>query len=121
MFDHLYTVAYKQSANTSLTPSFYNHYVCIAENEEEAVYKTKIAYPGTQIIGVRVSRHGLLAMESCKRSLPLSICKASDGFYIGTFDPQIGPVSRESEEYFPSLQAAQQALLSGNWTQRLQA
>lgn len=119
MFDHLYLVAHRPPSHPSA--ALYTSFLCIAENEDEAIHKTREACPGTKIIGVRISKHGLLAMASCNRSLPLSVCRAYDGFYLGTFDPRTGPVSRESEEYFPSLQAARQALLSGNWTQRLDA
>lgn len=39
------------------------------------------------------------------------------GFYIGTLDEE-GPASRESVEYYPSRELAQQALDKGTWTQR---
>ncbi|MCO3741676.1 hypothetical protein FA130_20375, partial [Pseudomonas aeruginosa] len=37
--------------------------------------------------------------------------------YIGTLDEE-GPASRESVEYYPSRDLAQQALDNGTWTQR---
>ncbi|AKU14444.1 hypothetical protein AzCIB_4558 [Azoarcus sp. CIB] len=40
------------------------------------------------------------------------------GHYIGTADED-GPVSRESVEYFRSQYAAEHALATGRWQQRL--
>jgi hypothetical protein len=48
--------------------------------------------------------------------LPLYVLPSSAGFYLGTFDE--GPYSRESVEYFPSWDAAEDALKNGTWTQR---
>lgn len=47
--------------------------------------------------------------------LPVQILGSTDGFYIGTW--QNGPLTRESNEYFPNLEAAQNALNSNQWTQ----
>lgn len=67
---------------------------------------------------------GHLANLYCHAELPLQVLKSAAGFYIGTFVRDIvsdlfGPVSRESEEYFPTEEAAQEALRSGSWTQKL--
>ena len=50
--------------------------------------------------------------------LPLEVLSSAAGFYIGTFSPTEGPISRESAEYFPTEAAAENALASGEWTQR---
>lgn len=50
---------------------------------------------------------------------PFEVLKSSAGFYIGTLDPELGPISRESVEYYSSQCKAQQALDLGTWTQRL--
>ena len=60
--------------------------------------------------------HGLLAAQA-GYLLPLEALQSGAGFYLGTAD-QEGPVSRESVEYFPSLEAAKSALSTGTWTQR---
>jgi hypothetical protein len=64
-------------------------------------------------------RYGHLAQTFADCELPLEVLKSAAGFYIGTFDPKEGPFSRESEEYFPSEEAAREALVNGAWTQRL--
>ncbi|WP_090140029.1 hypothetical protein [Limnohabitans sp. DM1] len=61
---------------------------------------------------------GRLASEWCGKRLPLEILQSNAGFYIGTADPESGPCSRESVEYFPEKGVAQAALDSGNWTQK---
>jgi len=64
-------------------------------------------------------RHmGQLARDWCHKRLPLEILHSNAGFYIGTADPESGPSSRESVEYFPTASAAHAALDSGNWTQK---
>jgi hypothetical protein len=45
------------------------------------------------------------------------LCSAA-GHYIGTADED-GPVSRESVEYFRSQHAADHALATGRWQQRI--
>lgn len=61
--------------------------------------------------------YGLLAY-SVGMKLPLQVLQSRAGFYIGTFSPDQGPVSRESVEYYADRNLAQQALASGHWTQR---
>lgn len=63
-----------------------------------------------------MSIHGQLAAQFGYR-LSLQVLQSTNGFYLGTEDDG-GPVSRESVEYFPSADAANQALVSGQWTQR---
>jgi hypothetical protein len=60
---------------------------------------------------------GHLAKQCFNVALPLQVCRSEAGYYIGTVHPKDGPYSRESEEYFPTLEAAEAALESGNWTQ----
>ena len=60
---------------------------------------------------------GHLAKQCFNVALPLQVCRSETGYYIGTVHPQDGPYSRESEGYFPTLEAAEAALESGAWTQ----
>ncbi|EBP6143861.1 hypothetical protein KOM24_005015 [Salmonella enterica] len=66
------------------------------------------------------SSTGLLAAEFAGLSLPLQILRSGAGFYIGTAN-EMGPVSRESVEYFASAELAERALEQGTWSQREQA
>ncbi len=49
--------------------------------------------------------------------LPLKVIRSGAGYYIGTFSVDAGPVSRESEEYWPTEELADAAMASGAWTQ----
>lgn len=60
---------------------------------------------------------GQLAKKYMKVDLPLQVCSSQAGFFIGTMHPTDGPFSRESAEYFPDRESAEQALASGRWTQ----
>lgn len=60
-------------------------------------------------------QYGMLASQAGYR-LPIEVQESRAGFYIGTFD--CGPVSRESDEYWPTRELAQAALDTGNWTQK---
>ena len=60
---------------------------------------------------------GKLAAQAGYR-LPLEVLKSAAGFYLGTASKDLGPVSRESAEYFPTQELAEQAMGSGQWTQR---
>lgn len=60
---------------------------------------------------------GYLAQKYCKTSLKLQVLRSANGFYIGTCD-ELGPVSRESVEYYPTLDQAAEALFCSTWTQR---
>ncbi len=62
---------------------------------------------------------GKLAYEILGQRLPLQVLESAAGFYLGTAD-ESGPVSRESLEYWPTREAAADALAGGseNWTQR---
>lgn len=61
---------------------------------------------------------GYLALTNVSKRLPLQVRQSAAGYFIGTADEN-GPVSRESVEYFRSYQAADQALSTGRWQQRL--
>lgn len=63
-----------------------------------------------------MSIHGQLAAQFGYR-LSLQVLQSANGYYLGTEDDG-GPVSRESVEYFPDRDAAEQALSTGAWTQR---
>ncbi len=63
-------------------------------------------------------RMGQLARDWCHKRLPLQILHSNAGFYIGTADPESGPCSRESVEYFSTESDALAALDTGNWTQK---
>jgi len=63
---------------------------------------------------------GKLALEELDLQLPLEVLKSCAGFYIGTCSEELGPVSRESAEYFKTQDEANTALATGSWTQRQQ-
>ena len=66
----------------------------------------------------RAQSIGYLALAYAGKRLPLQIRHSAAGHYIGTADDD-GPVSRESVEYFRSHHAADHALTTGRWQQRL--
>ncbi|EAN6189180.1 hypothetical protein KZK20_002347 [Salmonella enterica] len=66
------------------------------------------------------SSTGLLAAKFAGLSLPLQVLRSGAGFYIGTAN-EMGPVSRESVEYFATAELAERALEQGSWSQREQA
>lgn len=59
---------------------------------------------------------GLLAAEA-GFELYIQVLSSQRGFYIGTAN-EMGPVSRESVEYYKTSQQADIALEKGEWTQR---
>lgn len=61
--------------------------------------------------------YGQLALAQFHTESPLQILRSAAGFYIGTAD-ELGPLTRESEEYFPTAEAAEKALETHSWTQR---
>ncbi|HBX55778.1 hypothetical protein [Pseudomonas sp. UBA2684] len=61
---------------------------------------------------------GYLALTYVGKRLPLQVRQSAAGYFIGTADHN-GPVSRESVEYFRSYEAAERALSTGHWQQRL--
>ena len=54
---------------------------------------------------------------SCGFQLPLQVLQSAAGFYLGTSELGM-PISRESVEYWPSADAAADALSNGKWTQK---
>ncbi|HIE5303949.1 TPA: hypothetical protein ACXNP5_006025 [Pseudomonas aeruginosa] len=62
-------------------------------------------------------QYGKLALAHLRLELPLQVLMSNAGFYIDTLDEE-GPASRESVEYYPSRELAQQALDNGTWSQR---
>lgn len=64
-------------------------------------------------------QYGYLAVKYCHKVLPLAVLDAGYRSYcIGTSDPEDGPFSRESREYWDSFEDAETALANGIWTQR---
>ena len=61
---------------------------------------------------------GYQALAYVGKRLPLQVLCSAAGHYIGTADAD-GPVSRESVSYFRSHHAAEHALQTGRWQQRL--
>ncbi|MCO1673345.1 hypothetical protein FA459_28440 [Pseudomonas aeruginosa] len=57
-------------------------------------------------------QYGKRALAHLRLELPLQVLMSNAGFYIGTLDEE-GPASRESVEYYPSRDLAQQALDNG--------
>jgi hypothetical protein len=66
----------------------------------------------------RNKKYGKLAREYYQIKLPITVLESAGGYYIGTTDPELGPVSRESVEYFLTQAGAKAALDTGNWAQR---
>ncbi len=50
---------------------------------------------------------------------PLQVLHSAAGWYIGAACERRGPLSRDSEEYYPSERDAQLALVNQSWTQRM--
>jgi hypothetical protein len=65
-----------------------------------------------------MTQYGKLAQEYCQVDLPVQVLQSAAGFYLGTFHPEEGPYSRESDCYWPTREAAQIALASGDWPQK---
>lgn len=66
----------------------------------------------------RAESIGYQALAYVGKRLRLQVLCSAAGHYIGTADAD-GPVSRESVSYFRSLHAAEHALQTGRWQQRL--
>ena len=61
--------------------------------------------------------HGKLAMVICGLRLPVRVMRSAAGYYLGT-QSDLGPVSRESVEYWPTEVQAASALSNREWSQR---
>jgi hypothetical protein len=66
-----------------------------------------------------IMKIGKLALEYCGKALQIRVMRTAAGWYIGTANDDGTPCSRESNEYFRSQDAAQDALDTGNWTQKI--
>lgn len=71
----------------------------------------KLSVINTNVKGVLAARAGF--------DLPIRVLSSRAGYYIGTFSETHGVVSRESREYYPTQQLAEEAFRKGTWTQRL--
>ena len=49
----------------------------------------------------------------------LHVLKSAAGYYIGTASSEAGPISRDSQEYFPTATSAALALEQGTFTVRV--
>ena len=95
--------------------------VVMATDKEQASEEADIAvaeHACRNVVEVELFELGRLAYEVCKKQLPLKVLRSAAGFYIGTFDDEIGPYSRESIEYYPTQALAETALEQGTWTQK---
>ena len=57
-------------------------------------------------------------VEAAGRCFPLQVCKSHAGYYIGTYNDDGEPFTRESEEYWRKPDQAERALNGRLWTQR---
>ena len=55
--------------------------------------------------------------EDCRDFVTWGVCKSAAGWYIGT-SCKCGPYSRESVEYYPTIDRAEVALRNDTWTRR---
>lgn len=60
---------------------------------------------------------GKLAKQYCKLELEVQVCKSANGYFIGTMHNG-EPISRESESYYVTKEACQNALDNNTWTQK---
>lgn len=61
---------------------------------------------------------GKIAKEILNLDLELQILKSNAGYYIGTASEELGPVSRESVEYYKKFSDAEKAFSLNEWTQK---
>ncbi len=62
-------------------------------------------------------KFGQVAADAGYSRRKLQVLSSRAGYYIGTADPELGPISRESLEYFSTESIAASALETGEWTQ----
>jgi len=68
-----------------------------------------------------VLNFGEVAFAVTGHILPLRVCRSAAGFYIGTISSDSDdsfPMSRESVEYYRTVEEADLALFKGTWTQK---
>ena len=70
----------------------------------------KLSVINTNVKGILAARFGY--------DLAIRVLSSRAGYYIGTFSETHGVVSRESREYYPTQQLAEEAFRKGTWTQR---
>ena len=63
-------------------------------------------------------RFGYLTYAGCGRRAELQVLQTRAGFYIGTVNEDSLPCARESREYWPTEEAATDALKNDDWTQK---
>lgn len=63
-------------------------------------------------------KYGEIAEAFGFGKMELKVCRSGAGFYIGTWDDIEGPTSRESVDYYPTYEAAKEALDKDTWIQR---
>ena len=63
-------------------------------------------------------RFGYLTYAGCGRRAELQVLQTRAGFYIGTVNEDGLPCARESREYWPTQEAATEALKNDEWTQK---
>ena len=56
--------------------------------------------------------------KKCTKGYTLQALQSNAGYYIGTFDPNEGPICRLSEEYYKTKEIALDALKTNTFTQR---
>ena len=70
----------------------------------------RVSIINTHVKGILATRAGF--------DLPIRVLSSRAGYYIGTFSETHGVVSKESVEYYPTQQLAEEAFRKGTWTQR---
>lgn len=102
--------------------------------EESEALLARAEKPANYTTAFNPRTHSLLTRLLLGLNAPLQVCKSGAGFYVGATttealmaaypdrDLLLGePLSRDSEEYFPTREAAEAAMRTGNWTQRSHA
>ncbi|BGE68556.1 hypothetical protein CRPA25_48130 [Pseudomonas aeruginosa] len=87
-------------------------------NHQEKTMSLAFASALSSAEQARAESIGYQALAYVGKRLPLQVLCSAAGHYIGTADAD-GPVSRESVSYFRSHHAAEHALQTGRWQQRL--
>ena len=87
-------------------------------NHQEKTMSLAFASAPMSAEQARAESIGYQALAYVGKRLPLQVLCSAAGHYIGTADAD-GPVSRESVSYFRSHHAAEHALQTGRWQQRL--
>ena len=84
----------------------------------------KTTRPPADVVEMEFLNHCLchgtsfLSAKLLEEDRVLQVCQNAAGIYLG-YMADTGPASRDSAEYFPSREAAQEALDNHDWTQRM--